>query len=88
VEPFATEGGKSAIRWTACDLKPSVFEQAAALFQEGRTVRQVKQALGISHGEAGRLRLRATAEGLVGSGQQDNETEEGKTALDEPFRLN
>ena len=43
------------------DLKPSVFEQAAALFQEGKSVRQVKMLLGISHGEAGRLRLRAAA---------------------------
>ena len=45
------------IRWLARDLKPSIFEQAAALFQEGRSVRQVKNLLGISHGEAGRLRL-------------------------------
>jgi putative DNA primase/helicase len=55
VESFTTETGEAAIRWTARDLKPSVFEQAAALFQEGRTVRQVKTVLGISHGEAGRL---------------------------------
>ena len=52
----------------ARDLKPSVFEQAAALFQEGRSVRQVKTLLGISHGEAGRLRLRAAAEGLLDAG--------------------
>ena len=57
VELFTTEGGKSAIRWMARDLKPSIFEQAALLFQEGRSVRQVKTLLGISHGEAGRLRL-------------------------------
>jgi putative DNA primase/helicase len=45
LEPFTTEGGKSAIRWLARDLKPSVFEQAAALFQEGRSVRQVRMIL-------------------------------------------
>ena len=64
MEPFTTETGKAAIRWMARDLKPSTFELAAALFQEGKSVRQVKMLLGISHGEAGRLRLRAAAEGL------------------------
>jgi putative DNA primase/helicase len=41
VESLTTERG-STIRWLARDLKPSVFEQAAALFQEGKSVRQVK----------------------------------------------
>jgi putative DNA primase/helicase len=87
IEPFTTEGGQSAIRWVARDLKPSVFEQAFALFQEGRTVRQVKTVLGVSHGEAGRLRLRAAAEGLLDVGQAD-EREEAESAADGPFRLN
>ena len=47
VESFRTEGGKSGIRWMARDLKPSLFEQATTLFQEGRSVRQVKTILGI-----------------------------------------
>jgi putative DNA primase/helicase len=64
VESFTTEEGRSAIRWLSCDLQPSIFDQAALLFQEGMSVRQVKVLLGISHGEAGRLRLRAAAEGL------------------------
>ena len=85
--PFKTETGKAAIRWAARDLKPSVFEQAMALFQEGRTVRQVKALLGISHGEAGRLRLRAAAAGLLDEGQED-EGEELKTTADGPYRLN
>lgn len=38
VELFRTEGGKSGIRWMARDLKPSLFEQATTLFQEGRSV--------------------------------------------------
>jgi putative DNA primase/helicase len=87
VEPFTTEAGKAAIRWAARDPKPSVFEQAAALFQEGKSVRKVKMLLGISHGEAGRLRLRAAAEGLLDAGRED-ELEEAKTADDGPYRLN
>jgi hypothetical protein len=87
VEPFTTEGGTPDIRWTARDLKPSVFEQAAALFQEGRSVRQVKAILGISHGEAGRLRLRAAAGGLLDLEQRD-EQEEAETGRGGPFRLN
>ncbi len=46
VEPFTTETGKSGVRGVARDLKPSVFEQAAILFQEGKSVRQVKLLLG------------------------------------------
>jgi putative DNA primase/helicase len=87
VEPFTTETGEAAIRWTARDLKPSVFEQAAALFQEGRSVRQVKMLLGISHGEAGHLRLRAVAEGLLDVGQE-GDGEEAEIGADRPFRLN
>jgi putative DNA primase/helicase len=86
VESFTTEAGKAAIRWVARDLKPSVFEQAAVLFQEGKSVRQVKMLLGISHGEAGRLRLRAAAEGLLDPGREDDgEAEIGANGL---FRLN
>ena len=51
------------------------------------SVREVKQALGISHGEAGRLRLKAAAESLLGSGQEDD-LEEAEMAVDGPFRLN
>ncbi len=47
------------------------------MFASGKTVRQVKELLGISHGEAGRLRLRAAAEGLVeASGEEDEEEAE------------
>ena len=62
------------------------LEQAAGLFQEGRTVRQVKMLLGISHGEAGRLRLRAAAAGLLDTGPEDEQQDE--IAADGPFRLN
>jgi len=87
VESLTTERGKCAIRWLARDLKPSVFEQAAALFQEGKSVRQVKMLLGISHGEAGRLRLKAAAEGLLDAGREDD-GEKAETADDGPYRLN
>jgi putative DNA primase/helicase len=53
------------IRWSLCDLKPPLLMQAAELFAEGLTVREVATALRISKSEAGRLRLRALDEGLV-----------------------
>ena len=65
IEPLTTpDPGLPGIRWVARDLKPPIFEKAAELFARGLSVRAVKQALGISHGEAGHLRLRAAAEGL------------------------
>jgi putative DNA primase/helicase len=87
VEPFTTEGGKAAIRWTARDLKPSIFEQAAILFQQGKSVRQVKTLLGISHSEAGRFRLRAAAEGLLDVGPGD-EQDEVETPAEGRYRFN
>jgi putative DNA primase/helicase len=87
VEPLDTGNGKPGVRWTARDLKPPIFQQAAELFSRGLSVRSVKQALGISHGEAGRLRLRAAAEGLLGAGEED-EGEEADIVADEPYRLN
>jgi putative DNA primase/helicase len=87
VEPFTTEIGEAAVRWTARDLKPSVYQQATLLFQDGRTIRQVKTLLGISHGEAGRLRLRAAAEGLLNAGPGDEQAE-SEVAPDGPFTLN
>jgi putative DNA primase/helicase len=51
--------------WSAQDLRPPIFKLAVELFQEGLTVREVAAHLHISKTEAGRLRLRALAEGLV-----------------------
>jgi hypothetical protein len=56
------------------------------LFVRGMSVRQVKQALGISHGEAGRLRLRAAAEGFLSGGREEDDAEEAESAADEPYR--
>ncbi len=80
VEALASESGKLGIQWLARDLKPPIYQQAAELFATGRTVRQVKAILGISHGEAGRLRLRAAAEGLLGPSGEDDEEEEPENA--------
>jgi hypothetical protein len=55
----------NGIRWIACDLRPPVLKEAAALFQDGLTVREVAATLRISKTEAGRLRLRALSEGLL-----------------------
>jgi len=55
----------TGISWSLSDLKPPLLLQAAELFGDGLTVRDVASALHISKSEAGRLRLRALAEGLV-----------------------
>jgi putative DNA primase/helicase len=86
VEPFVAAIGPG-IRWLARDLKPSIYAQAAELFAQGKTVREVRATLGISHGEAGRLRLRAAAEGLLG-GEAEEEGGEGDVAEEVDFRLN
>jgi putative DNA primase/helicase len=57
--------GEEAIRWSCCDLKPAMLVQAAELFSEGMTVRQVATTLRISKSEAGRLRIRAIEDGLL-----------------------
>jgi putative DNA primase/helicase len=55
----------TGISWSLSDLKPPLLLQAAELFADGLTVRDVAATLRISKSEAGRLRLRALAEGLV-----------------------
>jgi putative DNA primase/helicase len=87
IETFATGNGKTGVRWLASDLKLPIFQQAVELFARGKSVREVKTALGISHGEAGRFRLRAVAEGLLSGGRED-EVEEAETAAGAPLRLN
>jgi putative DNA primase/helicase len=86
VEQFESEAGKAGIRWVAQDPHPPMLSRAAELFSAGRTVRQVASALGISRSEAGRLRLQAVAEGLLGEAEHEEEVIE--FALDGPVRLN
>jgi putative DNA primase/helicase len=64
VESSVTDGRES-IRWLSSDLKPPLLMQAAELFADGLTVREVAASLRISKSEAGRLRLRALAEGVL-----------------------
>jgi putative DNA primase/helicase len=54
-----------AVRWADLDLRPPVLKQAATLYQDGLSVREVAATLGISKTEAGRLRLRALDGGLL-----------------------
>ena len=54
------------IRWSSRNLTPPLLEQAVEMFNAGLTVREVASTLRISKSEAGRLRLRAVADGFVG----------------------
>lgn len=58
----------------ARDLKPPVLYRAAELFRDGHTVRQVADLLGVSRSEAGRLRLKAAADGVI-AGVDEDESE-------------
>ena len=87
VEAFVSESGRAGIRWVGRDLKPPVLHRAAELFRDGHTVRQVADLLGVSRSEAGRLRLKAAADGIVGAMGED-ESEEVEAAVEGRFRLN
>jgi putative DNA primase/helicase len=87
VEAFVTKSGRPGIRWVARDLKPPVLRRAAELFRDGHTVRQVADLLGVSRSEAGRLRLKAAADGIIDRVGED-ESEEVETAVEGRFRLN
>jgi putative DNA primase/helicase len=65
-EPITCDDGCCGIRWVSRDLTPPMLSEAAALFEDGQTVRDVAAVLRISKSEAGRLRQRAVEEGLVG----------------------
>src|SRR5450759_5213984 len=67
VEPCVIDG-HDGIRWSARDLIAPILKRAAAMFEEGHTVRQVAIMLGTSKSEAGRLRQRAMDEGLFDTG--------------------
>ena len=62
------DDGSDGVRWSAHDQRPPTFKRAAELFREGFTVREVAATLHISKSEAGRIRLRATDEGLLATG--------------------
>ena len=56
---------RDGVRWSAHNQNPPIFKRAIELFRDRSTVREVAAALRISKTEAGRLRLRATEEGLL-----------------------
>jgi hypothetical protein len=60
-----TAGGPEGIRWCSRDLTPPMLKRATELFAEGLTVREVATTLRISKSEAGRLRLRASADRIL-----------------------
>ena len=60
--------GRETLFWIASSLKPPLLMQAAELFSEGMSVREVATALRISKSEAGRLQLRALTDGIFGFG--------------------
>ena len=76
VESLVMENGKPGIRWIARDLKPAMLNRAAVLFSQGLSVRQVASALGVSRSEAGRVRQRAVAEGLLEEGEDEEDEPE------------
>ena len=67
-------------------LLPS-HHRATELFRDGHTVRQVADLLGVSRSEAGRLRLKAAADGAIDAVGQD-ESEDLEAAVEGRFRLN
>jgi putative DNA primase/helicase len=52
------------VRWSAHALRTPLLTEAAGLFQEGMSVRQVAAMLRISKTEAGRMRLRLVSDGM------------------------
>jgi putative DNA primase/helicase len=57
--------GQEGIQWSSRDLIPPIMKRATELFADGLTVREVAASLRISKSEAGRLRLRASNDGLL-----------------------
>jgi putative DNA primase/helicase len=64
--------GQEGIRWSSRDLTPPILKRASELFSDGLTVREVAAILRVSKSEAGRLRLRALANGLLSSEDELN----------------
>jgi putative DNA primase/helicase len=69
------ENVDNGIRWSSSDLKPPLLMQASELFAEGLTVREVAASLRISKSEAGRLRIRAMADGLLSLEDKSDDSE-------------
>jgi hypothetical protein len=59
------------VRWSAHALRPPLLTEAAGLFREGMSVREVAAMLRISKTEAGRMRLRLVSNGMPLSYQDE-----------------
>ena len=81
LESFGGDGS-DGVRWSAQDVSPPMFKRATELFQEGLTVREVAATLHISKSEAGRIRLRATDEGLLVTGTGDRQSVDERSRSD------
>jgi putative DNA primase/helicase len=71
---------RDGIHWSSADLKPPLLMQAAELFSDGMTVREVAASLRISKSEAGRLRLRALTDGILVP-DDDSETDKPRATI-------
>jgi hypothetical protein len=71
IAPLNLTGLRGSCKPMARDLKPPVLHRAAELFRDVHTVRQVADLLGVSRSEAGRLRVRAAADGILGAVRED-----------------
>ncbi len=77
IEVSSGEGG-DAICWAWSDIRPPLLKQAAEMFKEGLTVREVAAILRISKSEAGRLRLQAVGD------ERPHRSSDDKRALPSP----
>ena len=84
VEPTMING-HNGIKWLARDLAPPILNQAAVMFEAGKSVRQVATMLGISKSEVGRLRQRAIDEGLFITANNDGELGDGLSTIPDHF---
>jgi hypothetical protein len=69
------------LTWSACDVKPTPLEEAAALFRSGLTVRAVAAQLGIAPSSAGRLRQKAQEGGLLDCNEAEAAEEDDSGTL-------
>jgi putative DNA primase/helicase len=77
--PLVSENGTAGLGWENRDLVPPMLMKAAALFEDGQTVREVAAILRISRSVAGRLRQRAVEEGLL---EPEDGADQGEVSAD------
>ena len=73
--------GQDGIRWSSRDITPPILKRATELFADGLTVREVAAILRVSKSEAGRLRLRALADGLLAPSEAELNGEQNHSSM-------